>query len=90
MRSGLANLCSKWPLILALLAGLLASTFGAAAPVKSIGYIDSRAGQCKPFFASVAFQANPIPAQARQTCIDQHQGKYQTATSSAGRPAPAT
>jgi len=43
---------------------------------KAIEYIRSGAGQGKPFFAYVAFQANHIPVQAPKEFIDKYKGRY--------------
>ncbi len=43
---------------------------------KTIEYIDSGAGQNKPFFAYVAFQANHIPVQAPKEFIAKYKGRY--------------
>lgn len=44
---------------------------------KAIEFISSGAGQNKPFFAYVAFQANHIPVQAPREFIDKYRGAYQ-------------
>lgn len=44
---------------------------------RTIEYIRSGAGQGKPFFAYVAFQANHIPVQAPKAFVDRYQGRYQ-------------
>ncbi len=43
---------------------------------RAIQYIDSGAGEGKPFFAYVAFQANHIPLQAPKSFIDKYRGFY--------------
>ena len=43
---------------------------------KAIEYIRSGAGQGKPFFAYVAFQANHIPVQAPREFVDKYKGRY--------------
>lgn len=43
---------------------------------KTIDYIGSGAGQGKPFFAYVGFQANHIPVQAPKAFVDKYRGRY--------------
>jgi len=43
---------------------------------KTIEYLRAGAGQGKPFFAYVAFQANHIPVQAPREFVDKYKGRY--------------